>query len=327
MLSIPIFGTRNEIHSLSDLERLDPLGRLSVEKRNGQDILVVTKGTLSDGLYSFWAYWRPKEAKQVISATWNAIKDLVSATNRSNISFTPSKNSSLDLSTAQLLVSDFKGYKLLDYFDIPTGRKIESNETNKKPKKKLQFTENVQVKTFIKEVFPNTENEWLKSYPSLLQEIQETRKLVDYENVLKLLEKLFAQTSKFLNTQGQEVFLSKQIQTKFLQFLFSSFHLNQNRNTLEFFWKLGNASRNEISLDQKVNLKQQAFKILTENKEETEYTKKLSEHPKFLLAHAILNLTPETDREQTKKELMQNFSINLDHYPEDGTITTIPLQK
>ncbi len=69
-----IFGTSTDVTSLEQLQTLDIEARLSVEKRGEKDVLVATKGTLSDGLYSLWAYFRPAPARQARLDTLNHLK-------------------------------------------------------------------------------------------------------------------------------------------------------------------------------------------------------------------------------------------------------------
>jgi len=87
---MPIIGTSSEVNfdSLNDLTTQTTAGptsvldnaRLSLQKnKKGNEILVASQGTLSDGLYSIWAYFHPQQAAKARLDTLTAIKDKIAS--------------------------------------------------------------------------------------------------------------------------------------------------------------------------------------------------------------------------------------------------------
>lgn len=121
---MPIFGTSTEVNSLEQLQTLDSAARLSVQKKDGKDVLVATKGTLADGLYSLWAIFCPNQARQARIETLNALKKTIAAEFHvadDSIVLRPGNQEQTCTQQTQdtrLFTSEFKGENLKDYFDF-----------------------------------------------------------------------------------------------------------------------------------------------------------------------------------------------------------------
>lgn len=119
-----IFGTSTDVTSLEQLQKLDAEARLSVQKRSGKNVLVATRGTLSDGLYSLWAFFRAPQAHQARLDTLNTLKQVIShELNISSetiklISENDEQTFTRDFQGTCLTVSNFKGDNLKDYFNF-----------------------------------------------------------------------------------------------------------------------------------------------------------------------------------------------------------------
>lgn len=121
----PWIGERTVISSLEQLQGVAPDARLSVQKSStGQDILVATKGTLSDGLYSLWAIFCPNQARQARIETLKALKKTIAdefhIVDESIALRTENDEQTFTQQTqdTRLFTSNFKGENLKDYFDF-----------------------------------------------------------------------------------------------------------------------------------------------------------------------------------------------------------------
>ena len=132
---MPIFGTSTAVTSLGQLQTLDAEARLSVQQRDGKNVLVATKGTLSDGLYSLWAYFRPAPARQARLDTLTTLrKTIADEFHLADDSITlhaehREQKFTQDLQGTRLFISDFKGANLKDYFNFTGIKRLEPSST------------------------------------------------------------------------------------------------------------------------------------------------------------------------------------------------------
>ncbi|MCX6957827.1 MAG: hypothetical protein NT164_04750 [Verrucomicrobiae bacterium] len=137
---MPIFGTQilgtsTDVTSVEQLQKLDPKTRLSVQQRDRKNVLVATKGTLSNGLYSLWAYFRPESAHQARLDTLNTLKQVISeefhivAASIGLISKNDEQTSTQNFQGTCLTVSNFQGPNLKNYFNFTEIKRLKPSLT------------------------------------------------------------------------------------------------------------------------------------------------------------------------------------------------------